>query len=223
MKSSRVKGSRLGKLLGFPLLGSALLTAAWLTGGAGYAMAQAAPPACQQPRRGEYLVLVISETKDSQQQIRRSLPAKTKTTVCKYVDNNIVTRIGGFRSVDDAKDWVRYVKEIVGLPAFIARQPAASAPASPSAANNKPPSLGNGYAVLVDSSNQPQVAEQVRQIVGGEVGLVSYGQRSYLLAVHTTSQREANSTLQQLSDRGFLAQLVNSRQVTLLKAKVSTP
>jgi hypothetical protein len=81
--------------------------------------------------------------------------------------------------------------------------------------------LGEGYAVLVDYFNQPEIAAQVQQLLGEKVGLVSYGQRLYLLAVHTTSQREANSTLQKLSDRGFWSMLVDSRRVTLLRSIVS--
>jgi hypothetical protein len=51
--------------------------------------------------------------------------------------------------------------------------------------------------------------------------LVSYGQRPYLLARYTTSEREANSTLRQLSDRGFWSMVVDSRRVTLLKPVVN--
>jgi hypothetical protein len=74
---------------------------------------------------------------------------------------------------------------------------------------------------LVDYFNQPELASQVRQLLGSNVGLVSYGQRPYLLARYTTSEREANSTLRQLSDRGFWSMVVDSRRVTLLKPVVN--
>ncbi len=61
----------------------------------------------------------------------------------------------------------------------------------------------------------------MRQLLGTNVGLVSYGQRPYLLAVYSDDQKKVNSTLQQLSDRGFFAMLVDSRKVILLKAVVS--
>jgi len=51
--------------------------------------------------------------------------------------------------------------------------------------------------------------------------LVSYGQRPYLLAVYTRNQREANSTLRELSDRGFWSMVVDSRRVTLLSPVVN--
>jgi hypothetical protein len=78
-----------------------------------------------------------------------------------------------------------------------------------------PQPLGDGYAVLVDYFNQPEVAAQVQKIVGDNVGLVSFGQRPYLLAVYTTSQRKANSTLRELSDRGFWSMVVDSRRLLL--------
>jgi hypothetical protein len=138
-------------------------------------------------------------------------------SVCQYL-NDVVTRISGLRNVEDANKWARYVSEIVELRAFIVR-PATAIPAQSLSTNNPQP-LGIGYAVLVDSSNKPEIAEQLRQLTGSEVGLVAYGQRNYLLALQTTSQNAASSTLRQLSDRGFLAMLVDSRQVTLLKPNV---
>jgi len=222
MCQTDVKGYGFSQPRRLPLLSSALLTAAWLTGGNVPAVAQSAPPSCQPPRSGEYLVLVVSETKPTQERIRLSLPKGTRSRVCQYVDN-VVTRIGGLRSVDQANNLVRYMHEIVGLPAFVARMQTPPPRQTPSTEVYQPQLLGSGYAVLVDYSNQPQLATQVRQMVGGNVGLVSYGQRPYLLAVHTTNEREANSTLQQLSDRGFLVMLVDSRRVTLLRPQVGTP
>ncbi len=211
------KGSWLNK----PLLGSVLLTAAaWLTNGAVPGVAQSSLTACQPPRMGEYLVLVVSDTKQSQEQLRLSLPDNTKLRICQYGDN-IVTRIGGLKSFEEANAMVRYVHEIVGLSAVVARMQTPSVVASQSSEVFKPQSLGSGYAVLVDYLNQPQLAAQVREVVGGDVGLVSYGQRPYLLAIHTANQGEANAMLQQLSDRGFLTMLVDSRKVTLLKPVVN--
>lgn len=220
MRQTALKSSRFRQPEKLPLLSSALLTVASLTLGAFPATAQVATSTCQQPRQDEYLVLVVSETKESQQQIRRALPGSTQATVCKYLDNTVVTRIGGFRSVKDANNWLGYVNEIVTLPAFIARPATPQASTSPNALAYKPRALGTGYAVLVDYFNQPQVAAQVRQLLGGDVGLVSFGQRPYLLAVYTSNEREANSTLQQLSARGFLTMLVDSSKVTLLKPQV---
>lgn len=230
-------------------LGFTLLTTTGLTLGATPAFSQSIS-ACQAPRSGEYLVLVVSQTKQRQEQVRLALPRNSKTKVCRYVDN-IVTRVGSLKSVTEANNLVRYMHDIVGLPAFVARmqtqpvktgtalpvyvprpgqpnvitpplipinppsQPAR--PVAPSTVSFQPELLGYGFAVLVDYSNQPQLVNQVRELMGGNVGLASYGQRSYLLAVHTTNQREANSTWQRLSDRGLLAMLVDSRKVTLVR------
>ena len=99
-----------------------------------------------------------------------------------------------------------------------------SAPEPISATSSVPPfnpqPLDAGYAILVDYAERPELAAQIQQAVGKNVGLVSYGQRPYLLVMHTQDERSANSTLQTLSSNGFLAMMVDSRQVILLAPKV---
>ncbi len=253
MSQNGMKVSQLGQTKRLNKLGF-MLTTTWLTLGAIPALSQSTPSACQAPRSGEYLVLVVSQTKQRQEQVRLALPSNSKTKVCRYVDN-IVTRVGSLKSVTEANNLVRYMHDIVGLPAFVARMqtPPPKAvttrpvfvppPARPNVitpplipinppppqtvaqntGNFQPELLGYGFAVLVDYSNQPQLVNQVRELMGGNVGLASYGQRSYLLAVHTTNQGEANSTWQKLSDRGLLAMLVDSRKVTLLRPQFTNP
>ncbi|MCL6436713.1 MAG: hypothetical protein K6T90_21380 [Leptolyngbyaceae cyanobacterium HOT.MB2.61] len=89
----------------------------------------------------------------------------------------------------------------------------------PTAFNPTP--LGAGYAVLVNYFNQPELALEVQQLIGKDIGLVSYGQRPYLLAIHTADQASAHATLQKLTDRGFWAMVVDSRRVTLLRQTVN--
>jgi hypothetical protein len=76
---------------------------------------------------------------------------------------------------------------------------------------------------LVDYFSRPELATQVQQLVGKEIGLAAYRQRPYLLAVHTNDQSLANSTLQALTDRGLWAMVVDSRRVTLLRQAITTP
>ncbi len=209
----------------FPTLSGASVSAlvlaiAGLIGGSiNSVAAQKNIPVCQAPTAGEYLLLVISPTQDNQTQLRRTLPTELKTTTCKYL-NDTVTRIGGFKKIDDANRWARYVNSIVGLSAIITTRPAdVQQPRSQTVTYN-PQSLGTGYAVLVDYFNRPELATQVQQLVGGDVGFVSYGQRPYLLAVYTTNQKEAYNTLQNLNERGFSTYLVDSRKVLLLRSAV---
>ena len=202
----------------FPLLGWVLLELSSLVRIADVAWAQSTVQPCQPPQSDEYLLFILSRTPESQKQIQRTLPGDTPYTFCQYLDDT-VTRIAGFRRLEDAEAWGRYVQEIVGLSAFVVRP--TSANQSGNALTYNPQALGEGYAVLVDYFNQPEVAAQVRQLLGRDVGLVSYGQRPYLLAIHTTSQKKANSTLRQLSDRGFWSMVVDSRRVTLLKPSVN--
>ena len=186
---------------------------------------------CQPPNSGEYLLLVVSKTPDVQDKLRKVLPNTTNTTVCRYLDD-MVTRVSGFNTVEVASSWAQYLTETVGLQAFVARPAMLGAPQSsaiappPSASVStvtskyNPQPLGAGYAVLVSYFNKPELANQLQQSLKKDVGLVSYGQRPYLLATYTTNQSTANSMLQSLSDRGFVVMVVDSRRVTLLKSSV---
>lgn len=196
------------------LLSLILLTFPGLTNRVSSVAAQVTPD-CQPPKIGEYLLLVVSPTPETQDRVRRALLPNTSTTICKYLKDT-VTRIGGFTQIEAANTQARYFNDTVGLSAFVAQGQAQTA-GTPA---YNPKLLGAGYAVLVDYFNRPETATQVRQVLGTDVGLVSYGQRPYLLAIYSDDQKKVNSTLQKLSDRGFFAMLVDSRKVILLKAVV---
>jgi len=196
---------------------------------------------CQPPQPSEFLLLVVTRTPDSQLQVNQLLPPNTSISTCQYL-NDTVTRVGGFRTIDRANAWARYINETTGLAAFVAR-PAESPVTSTSTSSKpgsstaaKPPSqattpstgagfnpkpLGPGYAVLVNYANQPETAAKVQQVLGKEVGLAAYGQSPFLLALYTTDSDAAYATLQALSDRGFWATLVDSRRVILLRQPVA--
>lgn len=190
-----------------------------------FAQRQQDLPVCQPPNTGEYLLLVISPTANNQKQLRHALPSNIKTTTCRYLKDT-VTRIGGFTKKDEADSWVKYINNVAGLSAIISTRPSDTARSTevvqtqPQPVSYKPERLGGGFAVLVDYYNRPEVANQVRQAVGGDVGFVSYGQRPYLLAIYTPNQKEAYSTLEKLSEQGFFALLVDSRKVVLLRSTV---
>jgi hypothetical protein len=218
---------------------------AGLISGTSSVFAQQTIPPCQPPNAGEYLLLVVSPTADNQKQLRSALPPELKTITCKYL-NETVTRIGGFNRIDDANRWARYVSNIVGLSAIITTRPTTADVQPkpqpqlqarpqlqpqpqpqlqpqlqpPQQTVYNPQALGEGYAVLVDYYNRPELVNSVQQVVGGNVGFVSYGQRPYLLAVYTTNQTEAYNTLQKLNNGGFVASIVDSRKVILLRSTV---
>ncbi|MBD2692255.1 hypothetical protein [Anabaena catenula] len=222
----------------FPTLPSILLLAiAPFIGSISPVAAQQTLPTCQPPSAGEYLLLVVSPTANNQKQLRSALPSDLKTVTCKYL-NETVTRIGGFNKIDDANRWAKYVNNIVGLSAIITTRPTtptATIPTTPTTPTTTIPTatipsqtvsynpkvLGDGFAVLVDYFNRPEIASSVQKTVGGNVGLVSYGQRPYLLAVYTTNQQEAYKTLQKLSENGFFALLADGKKVMLLRSVVS--
>lgn len=100
--------------------------------------------------------------------------------------------------------------------------PVAAATPLPTATTGfSPQPLGDGYAVLVDYFNRPELANQVQQTLARPVGLVSYNQRPYLLALYTSDVAIASQTLRTLSDRNFTAIVVDSRQTVLLTAAVA--
>jgi len=192
--------------------------------------------ACQPPNPGEYLLLVVTETPDTQERVRQTLPPNASSTVCSYLENT-VTRVGGFRSAENANAWARYMTETLGLSAVVAKpiatsQPSANppqatvppqsnAPRTPPPAYNPQP-LGAGYAVLVDFFSRPELAAEIQQLLGREVGLAAYRQRPYLLAAYTSNQTTANMALKALTDRGYWAMVVDSRRVTLLRQTVAS-
>lgn len=193
---------------------------------------------CEPPQSDEYLLLIVTKTPEQQERAKRSFPGNTNNTVCRYI-NDTVTRVGGFRNSEIASDWVKYIQDIVGLTAYVVRSPldglpqnlpvydpqpatypqAAAAPPKDSFAFNPQP-LGPGYAVLVDYFNQPELAAQVKQVLGTQVGLASYGQRPFLFIAYTTDQNAATAAVKTLSDRGFWPMLVDSRRVTLIAPAV---
>lgn len=102
-------------------------------------------------------------------------------------------------------------------PAAVPENSASSA--APAIAYNPQP-LGDGYAVLIDYANRPEVAAEVRQILTRDVGLVAYGERPYLLAVYTSDPTVANTILRTLSDRNYIAMIIDSRRAVLLTESV---
>jgi len=197
-----------------------------------------AESSCEPPLSDEYLLLIVTKTPEQQERAKRSLPGNTDNIVCRYI-NDTVTRVGGFRDSQIASDWVKYIEDVVGLQAYVVRSPAAAlpqnlpvynpqpAPGSEPIANPQtgnlafnPQALGPGYAVLVDYFNQPELAAQVKQALGTQVGLASYGQRPFLFVAYTTDQNAAIAAVKALSDRGFWPMLVDSRRVTVISPAV---
>lgn len=205
---------------------------------------QAQLPNCQAPRSNEFLLLIVTRTPASQARIRSVVSRDADIRVCNYFGET-VTRVGGYRDADTAKSWANYLNDTVRLRAFVATPPGGgqvanrgdvppvqpqpvqrSAPrsqvetADPGSYN--PQRLGEGFAVIVNHNNRPEVASQIQQLLKRNIGLASFQQRPYLLAVQTTDRSIADSVLRTLSDRGFTAMLVRSDRVTLLTPVVQT-
>jgi hypothetical protein len=106
-----------------------------------------------------------------------------------------------------------------------AATPAATVAAAPfgTTTGYNPQTLGAGFAVLVDYASRPQVAGEIRQLLNRQIGLVSYQQRPYLLAVYTGDAAVASEILRQLSDRNYTALITDSRRVILLTPAVRIP
>ncbi|WP_416668389.1 hypothetical protein [Egbenema bharatensis] len=102
-------------------------------------------------------------------------------------------------------------------PQPVAPNTAAAPTAAPTASQGyNPQPLGDGYAVLVNYFNRPEVAADVRQVTAQSVGLVAYEQNPFLLAAHTSDSAAATAVLETLRERGFTAIVVDSRRTILL-------
>jgi hypothetical protein len=190
-------------------------------------------PNCQPPNTGELLLLVVTRSQADETKVRSALPSQANIVICQYYQDT-VARVSGFRDQEAATSWAEYMKETVRLQAVVVRSsqtagqpspyptsgPTTSYPTTNPGVYNPQP-LGSGFAVLVQYDNRPEVALQVRQFLNREIGLVSYGQRPYLLAVHTTDLGIADAALRSLSNQGYAATLVDSRQVVLLKPSLN--
>ncbi|NER82263.1 MAG: hypothetical protein F6K42_22410 [Leptolyngbya sp. SIO1D8] len=86
-----------------------------------------------------------------------------------------------------------------------------------------PELLGEGYAVLVDYGNNPEIAKELQQALNQPVGLAVYEQRPFLLAVQSTDAQVAAQVLQSLSNNRFGAFIVDSSEVVLISAGVAIP
>lgn len=240
MNQTAIKGA-------FATLSSALLIIIGLGVGVNGALAQSRESTCEPPAAGEYLLFVVTNNRQSRGLLKQSLPANTKATVCRYLDN-IVTRVSGFTSLEEAQELVQNLKTSTGLSAFVvepttdaeevATPPKPTSPPAPVSNTQEqqkpqPPTenlpavnsqlLGRGYAVLVDYRNQPETITQLQQLLGKKISVVSFGQRPYLLALYTSNPRNASNTFRLLNDRGFLVMLVDANQVTLVKPQAETP
>jgi hypothetical protein len=183
---------------------------------------------CAAPGRGEYLLLAPTATPEAQALVRSKAPSDATFAICRYFGET-VTRIGGFNTESAASVWGQYLIRTTGIKVTIAAPITAAgvptstpSPATPSRTSLRynPKPLTSGYAVIVNYNNRPEVATQLKQAVNGKVGVVSYGERPYLLANQTDDQTAANAIMKLLSDRGFLAMVVDARQVVLLKSQL---
>ncbi|MFM7612646.1 MAG: hypothetical protein ACKO4R_00195 [Synechococcales cyanobacterium] len=189
----------------------------WLGGIAPLTLGQSLPT-CKPPGESEHVLIVITNTFNKQRQVRGVLPSSFNAMTCTQ-SKDIVTRIGGFPSLESARNWAKRINESVGLTAFIA-PPSVPVRVKP-LVNYTPKVLGEGFAVLVDFLNQLEVVRNVLQGVKTDVGVVAYQQRVYLLVAHTTSPEKAATTLKDLSDRGFVVTLVSAPDVVLLRSKIT--
>jgi hypothetical protein len=207
-------------------------------------------PACQPPQDGEYLVFVANQSNTTE--LQRNLPPYTKLEVCQYL-SNVVTRISGFKNLDDANSSADFLSKLKNLQAFVvAPQENTQVPVivsnnssnvnnstnvntipvtkNPNNATKKPPAnylafnpkkINANYAVLIDYFNQPELAIKIKQLLGNDIGLVSYGQKPYLIAFASDNIMQAGTILLQLNNNDFWAKIVDGRKVVLLRDVVS--
>ncbi len=214
----------------------ALLSPLWTA----KAIAQSALPTCPPPVTGEYLLLVRGKTESDRAQIAAILPAENPVLVCTYLNESLV-RAGGFTSLETANAWATYMTTEAGFESFVSKPSdtqtaitttnptapatpvattAARSSASGSTISYQPRRLSDGYAVLVDYGDRPDVATAVGRVVT-TVGLAVYQQRAYLLADYTADAAGAATTLQKLRDAQLAPILVDAQQVVRISTEVA--
>ncbi|GAB4132762.1 MAG: hypothetical protein Fur0046_02890 [Cyanobacteria bacterium J069] len=153
--------------------------------------------------------MVLNQTTDTPNQLRTVVPRNASLSVCDYLGLN-VTRIGGFATPALARDWAQYLNQSLGYRTFTTL---ATAPTP-----NPTPQPGPiSYAVLINHYNRADIANSVQQVTGRPVTVVTYDQRPHLLVTNTSDWAIAANLLKDLSDRGFAALIVDSRQVAGLR------
>ncbi len=208
-------------------------------------VAQSTLLSCVVPENNEYVLLIVTETEDKRAKVLQAIPNDIEVSFCDYLGKS-VTHIGSFINREDAEEWGQYFQENLDLTAVIVESSqtlplevvsepppiitqglpntsetiSVALPQTNNLPSYNPQALGTGYAILIDYVNQPEIANQLQQLLSKEIGLVSYLARPYLIAIHTTSESEANAMLKNLSDRGFWTIMVDSSKVTLLTPTV---
>ncbi len=183
------------------------------------APAQALQP-CEPPAAGRYLLMVRRDNPDVEVALYEGLPESVEVTLCEY-QGEAVLRLSGFPSQAIAEAWQVYISERLNRTAYLIESSAAAGPGSSGSYSPQP--LGDGYAVLVDYFSDLAIARTLHDRLGETPGLVSYGQRPYLLVSHTKKMSQANKLLEELSQDGFAVTVVNSRHAILLRSAIALP
>lgn len=183
-------------------------------------------PPCPPPAATEYLLLVRSDSETERSQVQAVLPANNPVMVCQYLDDTVV-RAGGFNSLESANAWAQYMTEVQNLQAFVAR-PAdgqggevAAPPTETSPLVYAPQLLTDGFTVLVDYRNQPEIALAVQQLLNQPVGVGVFRQRPYLMLAPTQDAAVAAQALRNLNENGFVTLMVEASQVVMLAPQVA--
>ncbi|MEP0920571.1 hypothetical protein [Leptolyngbya sp. ST-U4] len=153
-----------------------------------------------------------------------NFPSPTQTTPNSQIASNLGTSPATTQAANPA------TAPSNPAPAALPTTPAASAPAPAPAPQTtaarpipafNPQPLGGGYAVVVNYFNRPEVALDMQQFTDGDVGLVAFEQRPYLLVAYTPDPAAASAVLRSLTERGFTASIVDSRRAILLTPAVA--
>ena len=172
---------------------------------------------CEPPAAGNYLLMVRRDNSNVEVELYEGLPEAVGVTLCDYQGESVL-RLSGFPSQRIAEAWQSYIQDELNRTAYIIEPSATGA-----GGGYNPQALGDGYGVLVDYFGDLAIARRLQQTLDEPPGLVSYGQRPYLLVRHTEKLRQANELLENLSEDGFAVTVVNSRHAILLREAIALP
>jgi hypothetical protein len=174
-------------------------------------------PACEPPATAEFLLLVVTSTSASQTQVGQLLPPNTTIATCTYLEDT-VTRVGGFRTVERANAWARYITESTGLAAYVARPAETASSAAntsspnipqpnPSTPAAQPPAIANPPAPQQTSPTLPKrdnLAYAPKPLSTGYAVLVDYANKPQVAAQLQKILTDAEIGLVSYNQRPYL-------------------
>ncbi|NJN76688.1 MAG: hypothetical protein HC796_11595 [Synechococcaceae cyanobacterium RL_1_2] len=182
------------------------------------------PTYCTRPLTSQIVLYVNTPTFTERNWVRGHFPVNVQGNIsdCLSGQGSNFTKILGFISRDQALQWQGYFNQNLRTPTYLFPETVVQTPPTPAAPREfKPRRVAwQGYSVLVDYQNNPNLVEGLRAYSSQPIALTSFVGRPYLLVGQHKDTDTAIAMAQQLSSNGYWVFIVKSVDVTLLSDTV---